>query len=162
MIKCVIFCMACCRSICVGINKQMLFYRTLNSFPPRSKWPPFWEKTFSNDLLEWNDRNAIQICLKLVPSGPVNNIEALIRIMAWRRPGDKPLSKPMMVSLPTHICVTWPQWVNRFVQVALCRYRIGFHSFSNLMLHRYAIPKWLMGYTAFCYIWPLKYITKSS
>ena len=32
--------------------------------------------------------------------------------MAWRRPGDKPLSEPMMVSLPTHICVTWPQWVN--------------------------------------------------
>ena len=32
--------------------------------------------------------------------------------MAWRRPGDKPLSKLMMVSLLTHICVTRPQWVN--------------------------------------------------
>ena len=32
--------------------------------------------------------------------------------MAWRRPGDKPLSEPMMVSLLTHICVTRPQWVN--------------------------------------------------
>ena len=32
--------------------------------------------------------------------------------MAWRRPGDKPLSEPMMVKLPTHICVTRPQWVN--------------------------------------------------
>ena len=31
--------------------------------------------------------------------------------MAWRRPGDKSLSEPMMVSLLTHICVTWPQWV---------------------------------------------------
>ena len=31
--------------------------------------------------------------------------------MAWRRPGDKPLSGPMMVRLPTHICVTRPQWV---------------------------------------------------
>ena len=31
--------------------------------------------------------------------------------MAWRRPGDKPLSEPMMVSLLTHICVTRPQWV---------------------------------------------------
>ena len=27
------------------------------------------------------------------------------------RPGDKPLSAPMMVSLLTHICVTRPQWV---------------------------------------------------
>ena len=31
--------------------------------------------------------------------------------MAWRRPGDKPLSEPMMVSLLTHICVTRPQRV---------------------------------------------------
>ena len=29
------------------------------------------------------------------------------------RPGDKPLSEPMMVSLLTHICVTRPQWVNK-------------------------------------------------
>ena len=32
--------------------------------------------------------------------------------MAWRRPGDKPLSEPMIVKLPTHIWVTRPQWVN--------------------------------------------------
>ena len=32
--------------------------------------------------------------------------------MAWRRPGDKPLSEPRMESLLTHICVTRPQWVN--------------------------------------------------
>ena len=32
--------------------------------------------------------------------------------MAWRRPGDKPLSGPMMVSLLTHICITRPQRVN--------------------------------------------------
>ena len=32
--------------------------------------------------------------------------------MAWRRPGDKSLSEPMMVSLLMHICVTRPQWVD--------------------------------------------------
>ena len=32
--------------------------------------------------------------------------------MAWCKPGDKPLSEPMMVRLPMHICITWPQWVN--------------------------------------------------
>ena len=31
--------------------------------------------------------------------------------MDWCLPGDKPLYKPMMVSLLTHICVTRPQWV---------------------------------------------------
>ena len=48
--------------------------------------------------------------LKFVPNGPINNIPVLVQIMAWRRAGDKPLSEPMMVRLPTHICVTRPQW----------------------------------------------------
>ena len=43
--------------------------------------------------------------------------------MAWRRPGDKPLSQPMMVSVPMHICITRPQWVNSlalgYVAIAL-------------------------------------------
>ena len=43
---------------------------------------------------------------------PINNIKALVQIMAWCRPGDKPLSDPMLVSLPTHLCFTRPQWVN--------------------------------------------------
>ena len=54
----------------------------------------------------------IQISLKFVPKGPINNIPSLVQIMAWRRPGDKPLSEPMMIILLTHICVTRPQWVN--------------------------------------------------
>ena len=44
----------------------------------------------------------IKISMIFVPKGPINNIPALVQIMAWRRPGDKPLSKPMMVSLTTH------------------------------------------------------------
>ena len=31
--------------------------------------------------------------------------------MAWRWPGNKPLSEPMLVSLLTYICITRPQWV---------------------------------------------------
>ena len=56
---------------------------------------------------------SFKISLKFVPKGPINNIAALVQIMACRRPGDKPLSEPMMVSLPMHICVTRPQWVNQ-------------------------------------------------
>ena len=59
-----------------------------------------------------NARISINISLKFVPKGLINNIPALVQIMAWRRPGDKPLSEPMMVNLLTHICVTRPQWVN--------------------------------------------------
>ena len=42
---------------------------------------------------------------------PINNIPALVQIMTWRRPGNKPLSEPMMVNVLTHICITRPQWV---------------------------------------------------
>ena len=50
--------------------------------------------------------------MKFVPKTPINNILSSVQIMAWCRPGDKPLSEPMVVSLPTHICVTPPQWFN--------------------------------------------------
>ena len=43
--------------------------------------------------------------------------------MAWRRPGDKPLSEPMMVRLLTHICITRPQWVKdykRYIHILNC------------------------------------------
>ena len=62
-------------------------------------------------FLNENVWTPIKISLKCVPKGPINNIPALVQIMALRRPGDKPLSEPMMVRLPTHICVTRPQWV---------------------------------------------------
>ena len=48
----------------------------------------------------------IEISLKFVPKGLVNNIPALVKIMAWHQPGDKPLSEPMVVSLPMHIYVS--------------------------------------------------------
>ena len=55
---------------------------------------------------------SIKISLKFVSKGPINNIPALVQIMAWRRPGDKPLSETMLASLLTPIWVIRPQWVN--------------------------------------------------
>ena len=49
--------------------------------------------------------------MKFVPKGPINNIPALVQIMAWLRSSDKPLSELIMISLLTHIRVTRPQWV---------------------------------------------------
>ena len=46
---------------------------------------------------------SINISLKFVPKGPINNIPALVQIMTGRHPGDKPLPEPMMVRLLTHI-----------------------------------------------------------
>ena len=72
----------------------------------------FADDTFKRISFNENIRISIKISLKFVRKGPINNNPALVQIMAWRRSGDKPLSEPMMISLPTHICVTRPQWVN--------------------------------------------------
>ena len=79
-----------------------------------TKWPPFPDNIFKWIFLNEIIWISIKMSLKFVPRGPINNISALVQIMAWRRPGDKPLSEPMMVSSLTHICVTRPQWVNLF------------------------------------------------
>ena len=79
--------------------------------------PIRYEQHFADDIFKcifWNENVwiSIKISLKFVLKGPINNIPALVQIMACRRPGDKPLSEPRMVRLSTHICVTRPQWVN--------------------------------------------------
>ena len=49
---------------------------------------------------------SIKISLMFVSKGSINNIPALVQVMAWRRPDDKPLYESMMVSLLTRICAT--------------------------------------------------------
>ena len=84
----------------------MLSYNILR---PRQNGRHFADETFKRIFLNENVGISIKISLKFVHKGPINNIAALVQMMAWRRPGDKPLSEPMVVRLPTHICVTRPQ-----------------------------------------------------
>ena len=82
-----------------------------NTLRPRQNGRRFADDTFKRMFLNEDVRISIKISLKFVPKGPINNDPALVQIMAWRRPDDKPLSEPMMVNLMMHICVTRPQWV---------------------------------------------------
>ena len=87
------------------------WHQSVNTLRPRQNgrhFPDGFKWIFLNE----NVWISIEVSLKFVPKGPINNIPALVQIMAWRRPGDKPLSDPMMVSLLTHICVIRPQWIN--------------------------------------------------
>ena len=94
--------------------------KQLNTLRPRQNGRHFADDTFKRIFLNEDIRILIEISLKFVPKGPINNIPALVQIMAWRRPGDKPLSEPIMVRLPTHICVTRPQWVNEWYFLSVC------------------------------------------
>ena len=74
-----------------------------------TKWPPCSWRHFPMHFYA-NIWILITISLKFVAKGPINNIPAMVQIIARRRPGDKPLSEPMMVILLMRICVTRPQW----------------------------------------------------
>ena len=105
----------------ISILSKNDWFKILSS-SPRGQWvntlrPRQNGRHFPDDILEWIFLNEnvwilIEISLKFVPKGQINNIPVLVQIMAWRRPGDKPLSESMMVSLLTPICVTRPQCVN--------------------------------------------------
>ena len=71
-----------------------------NTLRPRQDGRHFPDDIFKCIFLNENARISLKISLKVVPKVRINNIPALVQIMAWRRPGDKPLSEPMMVSLP--------------------------------------------------------------
>ena len=64
---------------------------------------PFSRQHFEMDFLHENLWISIKISLKFLARGPVNNIPALVQIMAWHQPGNKPLSEPLMVSLLMHL-----------------------------------------------------------
>ena len=86
---------------------------SFNTLRPRQNGRHFADDIFKCIFMNENVWIRIKISMKFVPKGPIYNIPALVQILAWRRPGDKPLSEPLMVSLTTHICVTRPQWVKQ-------------------------------------------------
>ena len=115
---------------------------SFNTSRPRQNGRHFSDDVFKYIFLNENVWIPIKIALKFAPKGPINNNPVLVQIMAWRRPGNKPLSGPMMVSLPTHICVTRPQWVN-YVTMLRCLYSVLnndiFVTGTNTVGHIYVI-----------------------
>ena len=90
---------------------------SVNTLRPRQDGRYFADNVLKCIFLNENVWISLKIPLKFVPRDPINNIRALVQKMAWRRPGDKPLSEPMLVFVPTHICVTRPQWVKKMISV---------------------------------------------
>ena len=96
------------RRVIIGSNQPW----RVNTLRPGQNERHFPDEIFKCIFLNENVRISFKISLKFVPKGPINNIPVLVQMMAWRRPGDKPLSEQMLVSLLMHKCVTQPQWVN--------------------------------------------------
>ena len=114
----------------------------INTLRPRQNGRHFTDDIFKCIFLNENVQIPIGISLKFVPNCLINNNPALVQIMAWRRPGDKPLYEPVMVSLPKHICVIRPQWVNtlnfeqngRYVAVVILKWNLSIPYKQNAMI----------------------------
>ena len=101
----------CC---CLDVDLQyaMLPYieAVINTLWLRQNGYHFTDDTFKCISVNENVRVAIKISLKFVLQVPINNIPALVQMMAWHRPGDKPLSDPLVVSLLMRILVIQQCW----------------------------------------------------
>ena len=114
----------------------------LNSLRPRRNRCHFVDDIFKCIFLNETVRTSLRISLKFVLIVRINSIPALVQTMAWWRPDDKPLSEPMTVRLPMHICVTRPQWVNDAFTVNLTFF---YYQSGLLICHGPSITKYLLA-----------------
>ena len=112
----------------------------LNTLRPRQNGRHFADDTFKRIFVTENVRILIKISLEFVPKGPTNNIPTLVQIMDRRRPGDKPLSEPIMVILLTY---RWASLGLKESRLALVFSRVlvqvVFHTYS--IRFSYLIPE---------------------
>ena len=72
-------------------------WNSVNTIRPRQDGCYFADGVLKCIFYNENVWISLKISLRFVPKGLINNIPALVQIMAWRRPGDKPLSEPMLL-----------------------------------------------------------------
>ena len=96
----------CCEAVLKNTGKWLARVLTHWGW---DKWPPFRRRQLE---MHFRERKHLYFNWYFTV-GQINNIFALVQIMVWRWPGDKPLSEPIMVNLLIHICVNWPQWVKK-------------------------------------------------
>ena len=88
-----------CIYVCMEVAHQWFRAGRIHTLRPKQNGRHFPDDIFKWIFLEQNVWISITISLKFVRKSPINNIPALVQIMAWRWSGHKPLSEPMMVSL---------------------------------------------------------------
>ena len=75
----------------------------VNTLRPTQNCHRFADDIFKCIFFNENIWFLLENSFKVVPMDRINNIPELVQIIAWRRPGDKPLSEPVLVSLLAHM-----------------------------------------------------------
>ena len=74
----------------------MLTWWLVSYFSPRQNGRHFADNSLKRIFMNDNFYIPIQISLKFVPKCPIDNVAALVQVMAWYRTGDKPLPETML------------------------------------------------------------------
>ena len=93
----------------------------LNTLRLRQNGRHFTDDIFKCISVNENVRISVKISLNFVPKVRINNIPALVQIMAWCQPGDKPLSEPVMVKLLTHPDFEISNWMHLSIGQVDCK-----------------------------------------
>ena len=84
-------CVCLCVNVCFVLvwDKGHMQPRWFNTLRPRQYYRHFADDIFKCIFVNENVWISIKISLKFISSVPINNIPALVQLMAWRWPGDK-------------------------------------------------------------------------
>ena len=75
---------------------SITFQSSFNSSPLGQNGRHFADDIFNYIFLNENFCILLPTSLKFVPKGPIDKKSALVKVMAWRRTGDKPLAETML------------------------------------------------------------------
>ena len=89
--------------ICGFPNFKSVAMTQINTLRRRQNGRLFADDIFISIFLNENVWILINISLKFVPKGQIDNISALVQKMAWHGPGDRPLFEPKIVRLLSHL-----------------------------------------------------------
>ena len=98
-----------------SLHWTMLWW-CFNTLRPRQNRCHFVHNILKCIFLNENIWISIKISLNFVSEGPISNIPTLVQIMAWRWPGDKLLSEPMLcrfTNILASLCLNdaWEMWL---------------------------------------------------
>ena len=80
----------------IDASMVAFYWAVVNTWRPRQNGRYFLDDIFKCIFLNEKAWIVIKISLNFVPRVQINNVPALVQIMAWRRPGDTPLSEQMI------------------------------------------------------------------
>ena len=84
---------SCIINLCINI-----LHARINTVRPRQNGLHFPDDIFKYIFINENCCILTRFSFELVTKDPINNVPALVQIMDWHRPGDRPYSEPMVVS----------------------------------------------------------------